>query len=325
MIAVTGATGLLGSSIVRRLVEAHHPVIAIKRSGSDTSSLDDMASKITWRDAAVEDVVAMQEALQDATVVIHTAAVVSFNPRDKNKIYATNVIGTQNVVNICLEQKVKKLIHISSVAAIGRPKGITNITESQKWIESPYNSAYGQSKYLAELEVVRGQEEGLDTVMINPSVILGAVDWNKSSSVIFKYIWKQRPFYIEGNLNYVSVRDVVKVVMLLLESTISGERFIVSAGTISYYDIFERIAKKFGKNKPSIKIGGKGVGALAELSTFFSNITRTEPIITRELARATAHSVHFDNAKVKTLLDLQFEPLEETLEWCCTHYAQKAR
>ena len=324
MIAVTGATGLLGTSIVRRLAEANHPVVAIKRSNSDTSLLADVKGNIIFRDADVEDVVSLREALQDVSTVIHAAAVVSFNPRDKKKIFNTNVVGTQNVVDVCLDQNIEKLIHISSVAAIGRIKGAYEIDENQKWIESPYHSAYAQSKYLAELEVTRGHEEGLTTTILNPSVILGPGDWNKSSSKLFKYIWKERPFYIDGHLNYVSLRDVVNVVEQLLSTSHNGQRFIVNAGTISYNELFGFIAKNFNKNKPSLKIKGRLVSIVAWLSTAVSNLTGTDPLITKELARATAQSVFFDNKKVKSMLNFEFEPLEETLEWCCKHYITAA-
>lgn len=324
MIAVTGATGLLGTSIVRRLAEANHPVVAIKRSNSDTSLLADIKEKIIWRDADIEDVVSLREAFQDVTVVIHTAAIVSFNPRDKKKIFNTNVTGTQNVVNVCIDQNIQKLIHISSVAAIGRVKGVYEINENQKWIESPYHSAYAQSKYLAELEVMRGHEEGLNTTIINPSVILGPGDWDKSSAKLFKYIWKERPFYIDGHVNYVSVKDVVNVVDQLLHTSHNGQRFIVNAGIVSYNELFGFIAKNFGKNKPSLKIKGRLVSIIAWLSTAISNLFGTDPLITKELARATAQSVFFDNKKVKSMLNFEFEPLEETLEWCCKHYITAA-
>jgi nucleoside-diphosphate-sugar epimerase len=167
---------------------------------------------------------------------------------------------------------------------------------------------------------MRGQEEGLNTIVINPSVILGTGDWNKSSSKIFKYIWKERPFYIDGHVNFVSLNDVVNVVEQLLNSPMMGERFIVSAGIVSYNELFGLIAKNFGKKNPVIKIKGKLISLLAWLSTAAANLTGTDPLITKEMARATAHSVLFDNSKVKSMLNLQFEPLDKTLEICCQHY-----
>lgn len=323
MIAVTGSTGLLGSFIVRTLVERNMPVVAIKRTNSDTHLLDDLKEKITWRDGDIEDIISLEDAFQNVSTVIHAAAVVSYNPRDKQRIYQTNVIGTENVVNVCLSQNIKKLIHISSIAAIGRPKKVDHLNEEQKWVESPYNSAYAQSKHLAELEVMRAHEEGLNTIIVNPSVILGPGDIDKSSGVIFKYVWKERPFYIDGHVNYVSVRDVVRIIEKLITHSANGQRFIVNAGTASYYALFKSIATKFHKKNPHIRVSKSFTKVLATLATGAANLTGTEPIITRELARSTAHSVFFDNTKVKTELSFDFEPLEETLEWCCQYYIHR--
>src|SRR5690349_14333062 len=206
MIAITGANGLLGSFIVRKLIESKKPFIAIKRTGSDVSLLKDVAHLITWKDAGVTEEDAIQEALQGCTHVIHTAAMVSFNPRLKRKIFNVNINGTRNVVNACLLNNVQRLIHISSVAALGRQKDKSDVDESNKWADSPINSTYGKSKYLAELEVFRGQEEGLSTAIVNPSLILAPADWDKSSAKLFKYVWSQRPYFTEGSMNYVDVR-----------------------------------------------------------------------------------------------------------------------
>src|SRR5688572_28365428 len=208
MIAVTGANGLLGSFIVRKLLQEQKPFIALRREGSDIGLLKDKEGQIQWRITDVLDPVALSEALNGCTEVIHTAAVVSFNPRKANEVNEINVHGTRNVVDACLEQKIKKLVHISSVAALGRQKDQTVIHEENKWLDNPLNSVYAESKYRAELEVFRGQEEGLNTVILNPSVILAPADWDKSCAKLFKYVWNERPFYINATLNYVDVRDV---------------------------------------------------------------------------------------------------------------------
>src|SRR5690606_14468045 len=158
MIAVTGANGLLGSFIVRKLLEKKEPFVALKRAGSDTTLLDDVSSSIEWRNADVTDTVALEESLQGITTVIHTAATVSFNPRKASFVMECNVQGTRNVVNLCLAAGIKRLVHISSVAALGRQKNQWLVDETNQWVDSPLNSVYGHSKYLAELEVFRGQE-----------------------------------------------------------------------------------------------------------------------------------------------------------------------
>jgi nucleoside-diphosphate-sugar epimerase len=208
MIAITGGNGLLGSFIIRELINTNQPFVAFKRNNSDISLLRDVSEKITWRDADVLDPVSLNEALNDITHVIHAAAIVSFNPRDAKKIYNVNVLGTRNITNACLNAGVRRFVHISSVAALGRQKDQTIIDEQNKWIDNPLNSTYAESKYYAELEVFRAQEEGLSTVIINPSVILAPTDWTRSSAQLFKYVYDEKSFYIDGSLNYVDVRDV---------------------------------------------------------------------------------------------------------------------
>ena len=220
MIAVTGANGLLGSYIVRLLHERKQPFVAIKRKSSDIRHLSDLQKHILWRDADITDEVALREALAHVTGIIHTAAFVSFNPRNAQKIFAINIDGTRNVVNTALAVNVKRLLHVSSVAALGRQKDQREVDETNKWVNNPFNSNYALSKYRAELEIYRGQEEGLSTVIINPSVILGYSNWDKSSSQLFKYAWQEKPFYMDGSFNYVDVRDIASIALQLFESKI---------------------------------------------------------------------------------------------------------
>src|SRR5690348_6572067 len=147
MIAITGANGLLGSFIVRELLKTNTQFVAIRRKDSDTSLLSDVSRDITWREADVVDLVALNEALQDVSVVIHAAGLVSFNPRDEKKIHAVNVEGTRHVVDACAANNVKRLLHVSSVAALGRQKDQREVDESNKWIDSELNSTYAKSKY----------------------------------------------------------------------------------------------------------------------------------------------------------------------------------
>ncbi|HEX6227308.1 MAG TPA: NAD-dependent epimerase/dehydratase family protein, partial [Chryseolinea sp.] len=263
MIAVTGANGLLGSFIIRKLIQEGKSFAAIKRDGSDTSLLDDVTDKIQWRTADVLNPLTLNDALEGCTQVIHSAAMVSFNPRRANEVLEINAIGTRNIVNACFSQNIKRLVHISSVAALGRQKEQQLIREDNKWIENPMNSVYANSKYKAELEVFRGQEEGLKTVILNPSVILAPADWNKSSAKLFRYAWNQRPFYIDAFLNYVDVRDVASCAYQLLESNFEAERFIANAGNISFKNFFEKTANKFDVRPPSLKLSKNIVNAAA--------------------------------------------------------------
>jgi len=323
MIAVTGANGLLGSFIVRKLVAQNEPFVALKRKGSDTSLLNDIAGKITWRDTDLLDAQSIDEAFHDVTHVFHTAATVSFNPHREKEVLAVNAMGTRHVVNAALLNGVQRLVHISSVAALGRQKEQNVIGESNKWIDSPLNSTYAQSKYLAELEVFRSQEEGLSVVVVNPSLILAPADWTRSSAQLFKYVWEEKPFYMEGCLNYVDVRDVAELSYRLLKHTVQGERFIASAGNISYSDFFSSIARKFNKKAPHIKVSKKWLSMMAIVESVRAKIADVEPLVTRERARLAGTEFLYENAKIRNLLNFEFQPIDKTLQWCCEYYMEK--
>lgn len=318
MIAVTGATGLLGSKITQQLAEDSIPFFGIKRSSSNTSLLGVME----WREADLLDVSSLMEAMQGATLVIHTAALVSFNAKDGDLLYRINVEGTRNIVNTCLSLGIPRLIHISSVAALGRHKGVNDIDENNKWVDNKLNSEYAESKYLAELEVFRGQEEGLKIDIINPSIILAQSDWNKSSSQLFKYAWQSKPFYTEGAVNYVDVRDVVNMIMLLINREASGQRIISNGGSVTLLELLSQMAGHFNKKAPWIKVPKPLVATVAHLESIRSWLTRTEPMVTPQSARSAQEKFFYNNKKAITELGMQFRTLNETLEWCCPYYQQ---
>lgn len=323
MIAVTGATGLLGSFIVRKLVEENESVRAFRRSGSDISTLKDIESHIQWCEVDICDPVVLEEALEGVTTVIHAAAIVSFNPRDEKKMFHVNVNGTKNLVDACLHAGVKRFIHISSVAALGRQKDVTTVDERSTWTTSSLNSAYAESKYLAELEVFRGQEEGLSTLIVNPSVILAPANWRQSSAQLFRYVWEEKMFYFPGTMNVVDVRDVADIVYKFIGLPKEAERYVINAGTISIKDLFNKIARHFNKKAPSVEINKKILKIVAVAEEVRSLVLGTSPLVTRESARLAGTNIFCNNQKVKDLLNYEFRPIDATLRWCCEYYLRQ--
>lgn len=324
MVAVTGANGLLGSYVVRKLQQHGESVIAISRKDSDRSLLSDVHENVTWRDADILDPVTLKEALDGVNEVIHTAATVSLNPRKAEQIMRVNVEGTRNVVDTCLESGIARLVHVSSVAALGSQKDQTRIDETNKWVDTPFNSVYAESKYFAELEVFRGQEEGLSTVIVNPSFILAAANWKVSSAQFFKYAWDEKPFYINGYMNYVDVEDVAGIIYQLLRDKVQGKRFIVSAGNISYIELLKKIAAQFGRKAPSIRVPNAVLGPFAFIEGIRSTITGTEPKVTRDTVKLASTRFLFANDRITNYLNFKFQPIDETLKRCCRYYMEKA-
>lgn len=318
MVAITGATGLLGGHIIDRLLaEGVHP-IALHRAGHGRS----LPPTVSKKEGDILDQVSLREAFEGVTTVIHSAAFVSFNPRRRKKIFDVNVAGTRNVIDTCLQLGIKNFIHVSSVAALGRTPG-EEITEESKLTNTRVTD-YAESKYLAELEVFRGAEEGLTISIVNPSVILSATQPNRSSATLFNYIWNERPYYTEGSLNYVDARDVADAVYLLYKKPHAGEKFILSAGNLSYREFFALVAKRFNKRAPSIKIGSTlsyWAGLVEEVRGLLSN---SEPLVTRQSAGMAVHSFHYSNKKAQQL-GIRFRPLNETINWCCEDFLRNVK
>jgi nucleoside-diphosphate-sugar epimerase len=211
------------------------------------------------------------------------------------------------------------------VAALGRTKGQTSITEQQKWTDSHLNSTYAESKYLAELEVFRAQEEGLSTITVNPSVILAPADWNKSSAKIFKYVWDENPFYIDNHLNFVDVRDVAEIIYRLLHADIHGQRFILNSGSVRLFELLRETAARFHKKPPAFKLHATVLQIVAFFENIRSYITGKEPLITRETARMAGSAFLYSSQKIETLLAFKFRTFHETLDWCCKYYLAQIR
>ncbi|NJN40973.1 MAG: NAD-dependent epimerase/dehydratase family protein [Flammeovirgaceae bacterium] len=320
MIAVTGANGLLGKYIVERFIDAGESVIGIKR---ENSNIQDFQIPIQeWRNADITDLVSLSDALQGVTTVIHAAACVSFRPGDASRIHHTNVSGTQNIVNTCLKIGIRRLIYVSSIAAFGKPHDKPVINESTKWVDDSKNSEYSISKYLAELEVFRGQEEGMSVAMVNPSVILAPANWNNSSAQIFKYVWSEKPFYVDGLLNYVDARDVSEMIYKIFKEGKNG-KFIASAGNASIKNFIDEIAKRFNKKPPYIKVNPTIVLIASSFEWLRSKVTGSDPLFTRQNARTASETYTYDSTKAKSELGIQFRSLQESLDWCCHFYNLK--
>ncbi|MCU0447160.1 MAG: NAD-dependent epimerase/dehydratase family protein [Microscillaceae bacterium] len=323
MVFLTGITGLVGSFIARELLAKGFKIRALRRVDSDLSWIEDIASHIDWIEGDVLDISSLEAGIADCEYVIHCAAIVSFAPKDRQAMYKVNVEGTQNVVNVCLHFRPRKLLFISSVAALGRTKESQTLTESSKWQDSDLNSNYAKTKHLAEMEVWRGSAEGLPVVILNPSVVLGPSDWHKTSTRIFKYVWDEKMFYSRGTINYVDVRDVADIAQQLLVSPIENQRFIINAGKTSFEDCFELIAQNFQKKKPKYPINSWIAEIAWRFFAFTSMLTGKAPLVTKETARIAQTSFYYANDKICQTLNFQFRPLAETVAWTCQVLKQR--
>lgn len=324
MILVTGGTGLVGAHLLLNLAERETQIRSIyrKKSGIEkTKNLfqryqkDHLFSKIEWIQSDIIDVPSLEIAFKNVEYVYHCAACISFDPNDEEKLRKINIEGTANIVNFCLAYAIKKLCHVSSIAALGDViSNKTTINEEAEWNPEVLHSDYAISKYGAEMEIWRGQQEGLNAVIVNPGVIFGAGFWNQGSGLFFSSIKKGIPFYTNGTTGYVGVTDVVKIMIELMKSDIAGERFAIVSDNVTFKEIIFTIAENLKATKP-IREAKPWMTSMAWRldwikSTFFGT--------KRKMSKYSAHSLHstdiISNEKIKNALNFEFQSIDSVIK-----------
>lgn len=325
MILVTGGTGLLGAHLLLELSRKGQKIRALKRSESglqavkdifsfyDAQNADELFRRIEWVEGDVRDIFSLEDALKDVAYVYHCAAVVSFDPKDRDLMTSVNEKGTANLVNACLDEGVKKLCYVSSTAALGRTKNNELINEKTQWKNAPENSWYAITKYNAEREVWRGIEEGLPAVIVNPSVILGPADWNTGSSALFRNGSRGMLFYTTGGNAVVDVRDVVFAMLALMENEITEERFLVVGENLSFKSLFDKIAASYGKNPSRFKAGTILTGLAWRWEKLICRFSGRKALITKETARAAHNTYRYDHSKIKKATGMTFRSVDESI------------
>lgn len=324
MILVTGGTGLVGTHLLMDLIKEDSTIRAIYRSEKSLEkvkrifSLYDISwesalTKIEWVKSDLLNPDHLFESFFDVEYVYHCAAMVSFNKKDKDQLFKVNIEGTANIVNLCLELGVKKLCYVSSTAAIGKaPKdGVRD--ETHDWQNDGTFSNYSVSKYFAEMEVWRGSEEGLKTVIVNPSVIIGPGEWTESSSNLFLKVWKGLKYYSTGINAFVDVRDVTKAMLQLMNSEINSERYLVVGENLTFQELFNEIAKSLKKPLPHIKVKKWMANLIWRIEAVKSTLFGTDPLVTKEAARSALSEVRYSNEKLKTELNFNLTPIKEAI------------
>lgn len=323
MILVTGGTGLVGAHLLLQLTANETEIRAIYRNEKNirkTQSLfqlygkEDQFHKIQWMEGDIINVPSLEKAFQGVTHVYHCAALISYNPKDENKLRKTNIEGTANIVNFCIDYKISKLCHVSSIAALGDLKpNETIITEETEWNPEHYHSDYAISKYGAEMEIWRGQQEGLNVVIVNPGVIFGAGFWQQGSGMFFSAVQKGFPFYTNGTTGYVSATDVASIMIQLMNSNISGERFSVIAENRTFKDIIFLIAEKLGVQKPKLEAKPWMLAVGWRLDWLSATFFNTKRRLSKYSTRSLLSSDTISNAKIKNALNFEFQHIESVI------------
>ena len=325
MILVTGGTGLVGSHLLYFLLKENANVRAIHRKNSNikavkkvfalyTAEVDSLFNKIEWVEANITDIPALTLAFENIIKVYHCAAFISFDPSKYKVLKKANVEGTANIVNLCLASNIEKLCYVSSVATLGSNLKDQLISEETPWNPDAKNSVYAITKYGAEMEIWRGTQEGLDAVIVNPGLILGTSPDGGGSSIIISLGASGIPFYPSGAMGIVDVQDVVKTMILLMNSEVKNEQFILVGENLTYKDLLTRLAPMFDKKPHTKKLPKNIMFFLSGMDWLSNKLFNTK----RRIVKATVRSMFtislYDMFKIKNTLGFQFTPTEETLK-----------
>jgi dihydroflavonol-4-reductase len=315
MILVTGATGFLGSEVALQLLQQGNRIRCTRRAQSLIPDIL-LPYQVQWVEADMLDIFALEDALKGVTQVYHCAAWVSLKQADKKPMINANVAGTANLVNLCMLQNIR-LVHVSSVAAIGLAKPGDLITENHHLDQATETDGYAISKLESEMEVWRGIAEGLDAVIVNPSIIIGANAGTAGSGQLFETVRKGLKFYTAGSCGFVDVEDVAKCMLALMNTDICGERYIISAENCNYKQITTEIANGFGVTPPSTLAKPWMMSIAWRASKIIGALTGKNPPIDKVSAQAASLQRNYDNSKIKKAIGIEFKPISETVKEVC--------
>jgi nucleoside-diphosphate-sugar epimerase len=330
MIFVTGGTGLVGAHLLYKLAKSGANVKALKRSTSNlnqvlktfyyySSSAKELFDRIEWVEGDILDYFGLEELLNGVDEVFHCAAIVSFHSNERKTMINNNVEGTSNLVDAALFNNVKKFCHISSIASLGRTKYGIPVTEETSWVPSKKNSAYSESKFFSEAEIWRGIQEGLNAVIVNPSIILGPGNWESGSPKLFKTIWNGLKFYTTGVTGYVDVNDVTKAILELMSDQyfhkFKNQRFILNSENKSYQEIFYSIANELDKPRPKYRASDFLLGVAWRLVSLGSVFTNKPSMVTREAVSNSNAKSYFDGSKiVQNIKNFNYISIQESIK-----------
>lgn len=329
MVFVTGATGILGRVIVLELLKRGRKVRASKRPGSNlndvrhsysfyTEDPDGFFNKIEWVDVDFDDQSSLQDALKGVNEIYHCAAKVGFDPKDDKEMYHTNVKGTENLLYACEGSEIKKFLHVSTIAVLDTFNEKGELDESSDFNPKEEHSAYGISKHLAEMEVWRASAEGLNTVIVNPGMIIGSGNWGQSSGDIFP-TFEKNSFTFSGGTSYVDVRDAAKISIELMDKNVFGERFILISDNRRYADLGKQIRSKLGLKEARILTRSQlNLGRAANI--LFGWLIPKLRMITKSNIESISSLNTISNQKIKERLDYQFISVEESIDFHLKNY-----
>ena len=332
MILVTGGTGLVGSHLIYQLTLENNVIRATHRADSDiervkllfkfySKDFNQLFKKIEWIEADLNNLSQLQDAFKDISFVYHCAACISFDPSRYETLRRVNIRGTANIVNLCIKNKIKKLCHVSSVATLGY--NIKEIDENNYWDGNKHKSAYAISKYGAEMEVWRGVQEGVKSVIINPGVIIGPGFSKSAFGTIIKMVTNKKRFHTCGKTGYVDVRDISNIMIRLMNSKIENERYILVNKNLSYKKVIDMVSSNLGMKNKSTFVSKSKLKIALVFDLVSSKFFNKERKLSKALCKTLTRNFNYSSKKIKKNLNFEFTSILETFEKSCQFYSQE--
>ncbi|PKV48359.1 nucleoside-diphosphate-sugar epimerase [Aquimarina sp. MAR_2010_214] len=335
MILVTGATGLVGTHLLVKLVQGGKTVRALYRTEAKkehakkvfssyfTCEEKHLFDSIDWVNTDINNIPALTEAFEGVTHVYHCAAKISFNPSHYKKLRKANIHGTANIVNLCLIKKVSKLCYVSSIATLGENLSNSHINEKAEWNPEIPNSVYAITKYGAEMEVWRGIHEGLTAVIVNPGIIIGPGFFDTGSGYLFKRIDAGMKYYTTGTTGYVAIQDVIDIMYRLTVGSYNNQRYILVSENLSYKSAFNMIAQSLHKPLPKKKISPFLMKFAYYAQRISHTLFRTNRSIFKSSIRSAFSTKYYENDKIKKELIYSFTPIEKSIKETATAFLKE--
>ncbi len=331
MILVTGGTGMVGSHILLECVKKNEPIRAIYRRDESLNHVKSLFKKffpgntnlfksIEWIKTDLNDLVGLDIAFKGVEYVYHCAAKVSLVQFHEKKLLKTNIEGTANIVNLCIKYKIRKLGYVSSIASLGAEKNVKVVNENHTWSSGQNHTPYANSKYNAELEIWRASKEGIDVVIINPGLILGAYFWHRGSGAIFEKVNNGLKYYTSGNTPIVSLKDVVDVLIVLMNSSIKNERFILVSENLKQKKLLDKIAFAFKKKEPSFKLSRGTLYILNIIDKTLNFLGLRKRYLSFALIDSLCNDQKYDGSRILNKINFKYRKTDNIINQIVKNY-----
>ena len=323
-ILVTGATGFIGSSLVKKLASGEDEIFILVRKNSDLTSLSDILPKLHLVYGDITNRDTLDTALQGIDLVYHSAGLTYMGDKTSALLYKINVDGTRNILDASIAAGVKRFIHVSSITAVGIAFDKKPVDESVIWNFETVSLEYARTKHLSEKEVASAIKRGLDCVIVNPAFVFGAGDINFNAGRIIKDIYNKRlPFYPLGGICVVDVEIVAEAIMTAMEKGKTGERYILGGENVSYKQLADTISRITGAPKVLFPLPFWGAKILKSGLDLYKNKNRISKLFNMSMFRVASHFLYFDSAKATRELNLRYETHEHSIRRAYEWYRDK--